>query len=185
YAPIVAGARTRAELRRVLSLMVGELNASHLGVSGRGPDATPTGRLGLRFDREEYERNGRLRVAEVLALGPAAVAGGIAPGDYVLAVDGEAVGTGVNLDALLEGKVGRRVELRVARDARGASSRVVVVRPADAGPAKGLRYRPWVDWIREYVARASAGRLGYVHMPDMSWGSLQQLYLDLDAENHG
>jgi Tol biopolymer transport system component len=185
YAPIVAGARTRAELRRVLSLMVGELNASHLGVSGRGPDATPTGRLGLRFGREEYERNGRLRVTEVLALGPAAVAGGIAPGDYVLAVDGEAVGTGVNLDALLEGKVGRRVELRVARDARGASSRVVVVRPVNASTEKGLLYRQWVEWNREYVARASGGRLGYVHMPDMSWGSLQQLYLDLDAENHG
>src|SRR5690606_27401015 len=114
--PVVAGARTRAELRRALSLMVGELNASHLGVSGRGPDAAPTGRLGLRFDREEYERNGRLRVTEVLPLGPAVVAGGIAPGDYVLAVDGEAVGAGVSLDALLEGKVGRRVELRVARD---------------------------------------------------------------------
>src|SRR5690606_28350934 len=134
---------------------------------------------------EEYERNGRLRVTEVLALGPAAVAGGIAPGDCVLAVDGEAGGTGVNLDALLEGKVGRRAELRVARDARGARSRVGVVRPVNASTEKGLLYRQWVEWNREYVARASGGRLGYVHMPDMSWGSLQQLYLDLDAENHG
>jgi len=185
YAPVVAGARTRSELRRALSLMVGELNASHLGVSGRGPDATPTGRLGLRFDREEYERAGRLRVTEVLPLGPAAVAGGIAPGDYLLAVDGETVGAGVNLDALLEGKVGRRVELRVARDASGAGGRTVVVRPVDASTEKGLLYRQWVEWNREYVARASGGRLGYVHMPDMSWNSLQQLYLDLDAENQG
>src|SRR5690606_41271862 len=122
YAPVIAGARTRAERRRAVSLMVGELNASHLGVSGRGRQATPTGRLGLSFDREEYERNGRLRVAEVLPLGPAAVAGGIEPGDYVLAVDGDAVGAGVHLDALRAGKGGRRVEPRVARGARGAGS---------------------------------------------------------------
>jgi len=33
------------------------------------------------------------------------------------------------------------------------------------------------------VAQASGGRLGYVHMLDMSQYSLNQLYLDLDAEN--
>ncbi len=37
---------------------------------------------------------------------------------------------------------------------------------------------------REYVAKASGGRLGYVHMADMSAGALSQLHLDLDAENH-
>jgi len=35
------------------------------------------------------------------------------------------------------------------------------------------------------VARVSNGRLGYVHMADMGAGSLNQLYLDLDAENRG
>jgi hypothetical protein len=34
YAPRIAGARTPDEMRRLLSLMVGELNASHSGVSG-------------------------------------------------------------------------------------------------------------------------------------------------------
>ena len=36
---------------------------------------------------------------------------------------------------------------------------------------------------RAYVEKASGGRLGYVHMYDMSAGSLQQLYIDLDVEN--
>ena len=35
FTPIVAGVRTPDELRRVLNLMIGELNASHLGASGR------------------------------------------------------------------------------------------------------------------------------------------------------
>ena len=37
---------------------------------------------------------------------------------------------------------------------------------------------------REYVAKASGGRLGYVHMFDMSAGALSQLHVDLDADNH-
>jgi len=34
------------------------------------------------------------------------------------------------------------------------------------------------------VAKVSGGRLGYVHMIDMGSGSLAQLFVDLDTENH-
>ena len=70
YEPRIAGAQTPDEMRRLLNLMVGELNASHMGVAGgggrggRGGGGPAAGRLGLRFDRGEYERNGRLRVSE-------------------------------------------------------------------------------------------------------------------------
>jgi C-terminal processing protease CtpA/Prc len=46
-------------------------------------------------------------------------------------------------------------------------------------------YRAWVDQKRAYVEKVSNGRLGYVHMIDMSLNSLDRLYLDLDAENQG
>ena len=183
YAPQVAGARTPDELRRVLSLMVGELDASHLGVTPPPGSFTPsTGRLGLRWDPAEYERSGRLRVAEVVPLGPAAVAGGIAPGDYVLSVDGVAVGPRTNVDELLAFRIGRRVALRVASTPGGAG-REVAVRPVNAATEKGLLYRDWVERNRAYVERVSGGRLGYVHMFDMSQASLSQLYVDLDAQN--
>src|SRR5690606_24201698 len=48
----------------------------------------------------------------------------------------------------------------------------------------GALYREWVDQRRAYVDRVSNGTLGYVHMQDMGAGSLAQLYVDLDAENH-
>jgi C-terminal processing protease CtpA/Prc len=184
YAPRVAGARTPDEMRRILSLMVGELNASHLGVNPpAGATMLSTGRLGLRWDAAEYERTGRLRVAEIIPLGPAAVAGDMRVGDYLLEVDGRPVGPRVNLDELLAYKIGRRVVLRVA-SAPGGTPREVAVRPVNAATEKGLLYRDWVDHNREYVARVSGGRLGYVHMFDMSAQSLAQLYVDLDAENH-
>jgi C-terminal processing protease CtpA/Prc len=59
-----------------------------------------------------------------------------------------------------------------------------VVRPVNLTTEKGLLYRKWVEDRRAYVARESGGKLGYVHMFDMSSASLAQLYLDLDAENH-
>jgi C-terminal processing protease CtpA/Prc len=42
----------------------------------------------LRFDRREFETKGRLRITEVVDLGPAAIAGTIKAGDYLIAVDG-------------------------------------------------------------------------------------------------
>ena len=184
YAPHAAGARTPDELRRVMQLMVGELDASHLGVGAGGNPVPTTGRLGVRWDLAEYARSGRLRVAGVLPLGPAAVAGGITPGDVLLAVDGVEVGPRVNLDSLLQYRIGRRVALRLA-PAGGGAPREVALRPVNGATERGLMYRDWVEGNRAYVERASGGRLGYVHMIDMGSAALAQLYVDLDAENHG
>lgn len=185
YAPVVAASRTPDEMRRALGLMVGELNASHSGVGGFGGASAPVGRLGLDFERGPAERDGRFRVAAVIPGGPAAIAGGIGAGDFVLAVNGTPLGAATSLDSLLAHAVGTRVRLRVARDAGGRDAREVAVQPVSTGAEKQLRYRAWVDERRAYVARVSGGTLGYVHMLDMGEGSLRQLYVDLDAENHG
>lgn len=184
YEPQIAGARTQDEMRRLVSLMLGELNASHLGISGGagGPAAAPTGKTGLRFDRAEYESSGRFKIVEVIALSPADVAG-IKAGSYLLAVDGTALAATTNLDELLNHKVDRRVSLTIADNPGGTGKREVALRPVSTSAEKNLLYRQWVEDRREYVHRVSNGRLGYVHMPDMGMGSLQQLYLDLDTEN--
>lgn len=198
-APYVEGSRNPDDLRRVLSLMVGELNASHLGVSGptTGGVVVPMGRLGVRFDRGALEARAEARgdaravvyrVSEVIAQGPAAVAG-VRVGDRITAVDGTVLRADVPLDSVLLGKVGRRVTLRVSATAgaNGAApvERDVVLQPIPLNQEKDLLYRQWVEERRAYVAKASGGRLGYVHMFDMGQGALDQLYLDLDAENQG
>ncbi len=184
YTDRIAGARTPDEMRRLLQLMIGELNASHTGATGGGGgNPAPTGRIGARFDRTEYESSGRLRVTEIIPLSPLALAGGVAAGDYLLAVNGTAVTARTNLDELLSRQPGRRVSLQVA-SAPTATPRDVAVQPVSTGAEKSLLYRAWVEDRRAYVAKASNGQLGYVHMIDMSEGSLNQLYLDLDAENH-
>jgi Tol biopolymer transport system component len=184
YAPRIAGARTSDEMRRLLSLMVGELNASHSGVAApQGSNQPSTGKLGLRFDRAEYEAAGRLRVNEVIPLSPAALAG-VKEGDYLLAIDGAQTGAGTNVDELLDHKINKRVSLTVAASSDGSTKREVAVRPVNTQTEKGLLYRKWVEEKRAYVAMISGGRLGYVHMFDMGAGSLSQLFVDLDTENH-
>ena len=144
YEPRVAGARTPDEMRRMILMMLGELNASHMGISAP-PQTTETtlGRLAIDVDRTEYEANGRLRVASLVALGPAALAG-VKPGDYILQVGGRDAGGDVghrfsgaspggaddvehrfsgagpngagaqNLDELLDHTIGKRIALSVA-----------------------------------------------------------------------
>jgi len=181
FLPYVMGSRTGDELRRVTNLMIGELNASHSGINrpARGEGSLPSDRvgdLGLRFDREAYEAGRGLVVSEVVALGPAAI-GGVHVGDVLTTIDERPIGPHTNLDSLLENKVGKRVVLGLA------GGRSVVVQPVSWSTATGLLYRQWVDERRALVDRVSGGRLGYVHLPDMTSDSLNQLYLDLDAQN--
>jgi Tol biopolymer transport system component/C-terminal processing protease CtpA/Prc len=184
YEPRIAAARAPGEIRRLLSLMVGELNASHLGVrEPEGAEDPRTGHLGARFDRAEYEQRGALRISEVIPLGPADVAG-VVRGEYLLAVGGIATGPRANLDELLEHRVDRRTTITVAVDSAGSGARSVTLKPIRRDALKDLLYRDWVNKNRAYVERASGGRLGYVHMFDMSASALDRLFLDLDVDTH-
>ncbi len=91
----------------------------------------------------------------------------------------------MNLDSLLMYKTNRRVEVSVSRGEDGSGARTIAIRPVNLATERGLVYRDWVEGRRAYVAKASGGKLGYVHMQDMGAGSLQQLYVDLDTENRG
>jgi tricorn protease len=186
YAPLIAGARTPDEMRRLLNLMIGEMNASHMGISGPGGGTglPGTGRLGVHFERAAYEQRGELKVTEVIPLSPAALSDRIHVGDYVLAVDGARVAAGFNLDSALNFKFDHRVTLSVASDAAGRDRREVALRAANGITEKGLLYRAWVAERRAYVDRVSNGRLGYVHMNDMGGNAIAQLNLDLDADSH-
>ena len=183
YAPLAAGSSTPEELRRILSLMVGELNSSHSGVSGPpNPAQTATGRLGLYFDRSVYEDQGRFKITEIIPLSAADLSGNIHVGDYLTAIDDQPINPNEDLNQLLENKVGRRVTLSIV-SATGATPQKITVRPTNQATEKGLLYRGWVQQQRDYVNKISKGRLGYVHLVDMSEQALNQLYLDLDAEN--
>ena len=186
FTPVMAGVRTPDEMRRVLNLMLGELNASHSGASGGTgftTQASNNGRFGVSFDRGEYETNGRLKVTAITPLGPAAISKQVKVGDYITAVNGIAVTAATNLDEQLSHMVGRKVDLKVAATADGANAKTVTLSPITGAAERALLTRDWVETNRAYVDKISGGKLGYVYIRDMSEGALKQLALDLDAEN--
>jgi Tol biopolymer transport system component/C-terminal processing protease CtpA/Prc len=187
YEPYALGARTHEEFARVINLMIGELDSSHSGYrSARQPGTPPPaiGSLGVDFDPKAYDEMGVLRFATIYPRGPVALAGRVKTGDELLAVNGIPVDRRTDVSALLANTIGKRTELRIATQGRVSSTAyTVAVQPVDAAADIGLRYRAWVEGRRAYVDRISGGKLGYVHLADMSSEALQKFYIDLDVQN--
>ncbi len=195
YRPLVKHVAMKEDLYALLYLMMGELNASHLGVGGYA--TTPeeqTAELGLVWD-EAYRGKG-LRVLDVLKRGPADKRGlNLKPGEFVLAIDGAEVTEATDLSRLLNGKVGETVELQTAADpnADPKARRRVEVRAiargdmhAESGIVEGARalmYDRWVDGNAKRVAELSGGKLGYIHIPSMDDDGLERFLRSLYSDN--
>ncbi|HET6438525.1 MAG TPA: S41 family peptidase [Anaeromyxobacter sp.] len=175
YAPLLASVTDRYDLTYVLGELVGELGTSHTYVGGGDRpkvEKVPVGTLGadLVLDRGA----GRWRIGRILEgqswvegrTSPLAVPGvEVAAGDYLLAIDGQELLGSDEPYRLLAGTAGRMVRLTVNARPVLTGAREVSVRPL--GDDRELRYFNWVESNRRAVDRASGGRLGYLHLPDM------------------
>ncbi len=112
------------------------------------------------------------------AASPLAAPGlGLSVGDAIVAVDGQRLGPRLSPAMCLANQAGRAVRLTVqAKPARAAKAKG----KGKARPGKRrdvvvttlrgeqmLRYRDWVEGNRALVHKATQGRVGYVHVPDM------------------
>ncbi|MEN8150535.1 MAG: S41 family peptidase, partial [Planctomycetota bacterium] len=180
----------RAIFGKVVSMMLGELNGSHLGFSVsperregyRDEWRKVTGALGVRWD-PEFEGPG-LRVLAVVEGGPAdRAASRVVPGEVVTSIDGRPVDRNVDPARLLTVLPDRAVTLRV-RPAEG-EERTVVIRPSSLHGVRRLLYRQWVRDREAKVDEASGGRLGYLHVRGMMWGSFHEFERQLHAAGYG
>jgi tricorn protease len=185
YRPLVKHVGMKEDLYALLYLMLGELNASHLGVRGyvAGPDEQ-TADVGLVFD-DAYAGPG-MKIREVLKRGPCDRRGiRLFPGDLLLAVDGAEVTAATDLSRLLNGKAGETVALQVATSATTAPKdrRHFEVQATDRSHAQELMYERWVAHNAERVAELSKGRLGYIHIPSMDEEGLDRFVRALYSDN--
>src|SRR5205085_1834075 len=109
YAGLVKHVALKEDLYALISLMLGELNASHLGIFGpTTPPEEVTADLGLLFD-ENYRGPG-LKIADVLKRGPADKRGmPLHARDVIVSIDRQPVTGDRELSVLLNGKVGETV----------------------------------------------------------------------------
>lgn len=188
YRPLVKHIALKEDLYSLIHLMLGELNASHLGISG--PLGLPeewTADLGLVFD--ETHRGPGLKIAEVLKHGPADRRGlTLRPGDFVMAIDGVRLTEQVDVSKLLNGKAGETVALTISlsptadpRDLR--AFRRVEIQATTRTEASRLMYERWVSRNAQRVAAVSKGTLGYIHIPSMDDEGLDRFMRSLYSEN--
>jgi tricorn protease len=185
YRPLVKHVAMKEDLYSLLYLMLGELNASHLGILGylTSPDEE-TADLGLIFD-ESYRGRG-LKIAEVLKRGPADRRGlNIRAGQYVLNIDGVELNEKTELSKLLNGKVGETVSLQVASDpdTEPKERRHVEIAAVSREDIQPLTYDRWVENNARRVADLSRGKLGYIHIPSMDDAGLDRFLRSLYSDN--
>lgn len=184
YRDVAAECLGAAEFSQLCNMMLGELNASHMGHStGNDPlpsyDAqnkwTPTTvHFGLRFDMTGAGPG--LEVTSVIPGSPCSRARSLVEaGETVLSIDGKDVGPRANLDAILTMEDIRDVTLRV-KGANG-EERDVIARPTPS--VAFLLYDEWVENTRAKVEELSEGRLGYLHIRGMNFTSFRQMEEDL------
>lgn len=172
YSPWVEHVGHRSDLTYLLDILAGELSVGHSFVFGGDEpeiEPMPIGLLGADLE----ESNGRYRIARIYTgenwnpelRAPLSAPGiTVAPGDYILAVDGVELRAPTNPYSLFVGTVGRQTVLRVNGRPTMQGSREITVVPVASETA--LRSRAWVEDNRRLVDKLSNGRLAYVYLPN-------------------
>lgn len=184
YLPLLAYADDQEEMHNIVSQMIGELNASHTGIS---PGASVnTGAPQTRYPGFELAADpaGYYRVSHVYRNGPSDKDYvKIKTGDYIIAIDGHELHSGENYWKWLNGAAGRKIEFTVNSKPAEAGAWKTRVTPVSAAQYATLQYEKWVADRKAMVDRLSGGQIGYLHIRQMNEPSLRQFERDL-AELH-
>jgi tricorn protease len=180
YESLLPNVGDTTELHNVIMQMIGELNASHTGISGGETplDVTPIQTRYPGFDIEPDE-SGYFKVAYVYHNGPADHEYvKLKPGNYILSVNGRELKTSENVWRLLNLVTGRKFEFMVNDKPEADGAWRVSLDPLSAGEQSELDYERWVDTRREMVNKLSEGTIGYLHIRAMDEASLTRFKRD-------
>lgn len=182
YLPLVKAVNHRADLTYVIGEMIGELNVGHTYVGGGDiprPERINVGMLGAQFKRDE--KSGYYRITKILKgqnwnkslRSPLTEIGvNIKEGDFLLAINGKSTNKMADMYEVLVNTVGKQVTFRVNSKPEERGSRNVVVVPVK--DELSLYYYNWVENNIEKVNKATKGKVGYIHVPDMGRGGLNE-----------
>lgn len=188
YGPLVDDAVTRWDVNFVLGELIAELSASHSYRGGGDQEQAArrgVGLLGADFalvdGHYSFARivDGGTQDSEVRS--PLARAG-IKEGEFLLAVNGHPVDISRDPWAALQGLGDTLVELTVNDKPAVEGSRQVLVETLSS--ESRLRNLAWIESNRRQVEEASAGRVGYVYVPDTSVGGQNELFRQFMAQHH-
>jgi len=181
YKPLCLAASTDRDFRDMFNEMLGQLDASHMGLYGKDREETQrevTGKLGAEL---KPTKDGLL-VIHVVPESPADKDfSRLVPGDIIVAINGYKILPDVNFYKYLIDKTNEKVLLKVK--SKKGKIRNVVIRPT--GSLKNLLYKEWVNEEKKLTLKYSRGRLGYIHIQGMNWSSFERFERELTASGEG
>lgn len=181
YKPLAMKASTRTDFKAIFNKMLGQINASHMGLY-RGEDRSElqrerTGIIGVEFKNT----NGKLEVSYILPNAAAdREASKLMLGDIVHAINDIDVSASENIYEHLTATANEKIVLGITRN--GADMEVVI-RPKTSNGRD--TYNAWVKERKRLTEAYSKGRLGYIHIEGMNWTSFERFERELMAAGHG
>ena len=184
YKPIALKASTKEDFQYIFNLMLGQLNASHMGLSrGENPKQTQSQSTGL-IGIEGVHTSAGYEVKSVLENSPAdREESRLMVGDVITSVNQQSLEND-NFYAMLTDQANMPVLLEVQRP----SDETFVKKEIVIWPTTSLSnqlYDAWVKERRRLTEEYSRGRLGYLHIRGMNWTSFERFERELMAAGYG
>lgn len=182
YEPLAKAVNHRADLTYVIGEMIGELNAGHTYVGGGDLPQVKrvnVGMLGAQLEKDK--ETGYYRIKKILKgqnwdkslRSPLTELGvNVKEGDWIIAVNGKSTKEMANIYESLVNTAGKQVTLKVNSKPSETGARDVVVIPIEN--ENNLYYYNWVQKNIERVDKATNGKVGYIHIPDMGVRGLNE-----------
>jgi len=182
YEPLLDYLVDEEELHSVMMMMIGQLNASHTGVSG-GPAASEQS-VQTRYPGFDVaaDPSGYYKVGHIYKDGPADRDYlKIKEGNFIIAIDERDLKASDNYWQYFTHAPGSKFHFVLNDKPSREGAWEVALTPASAAAFSDLQYARWVDDRRDIVAKLSNGDIGYLHIRAMDAPSLRQFQLDLAA----
>jgi len=181
YKSWALSASTETDFHEVFNLMLGQLNASHMGMRGSDRQETQKEKTGLIGVDISPEATG-IRINRSIPNSPAdRETSRIVSGDLITRVNNQPVDISHNFYAPLVNKADDQVILTVVGPS--GKTREVVIRPKSMLSVE--LYKEWVSERRKLVNEYSGGQLGYLHIRGMNWSSFEEFERELTAQGSG
>ena len=192
YGALMPFVNHRFDLDYIFGEMIAETNAGHAYVNyGDFPrvERVQTGLLGAEL-KADYQ-NGRYVIEKIYEgenwtpsrVSPLTMQGiEVQEGDYLIAIEGQDITTGMNPYKYLENRVGIATRITVNSRPTTTGARTYTIQPISSETE--LKYLDWVNTRREMVDRLSGGRIGYIHVPNTAAEGNRELYRGMYAYHH-
>ena len=191
YEAMASAAPDSNTLDRIISMMFGELNASHTGIrSSQWP--TPwkphntwkkqTAHLGICFDPNHQGKG--WQVATVIPDSPAShKISEIKAGELITKVGEQEITSATPLTSLLNVRISDPIWLTVVNDQQ--KERQVKIKPISYSTARLLTNKARIDTTKAAVNKLSGGKLGYIHVARMMWDEFEKFEHHLYEQGAG